>query len=67
MLKVHGRMHGNETDLKTNPAHTGSELDFSVGLSTMISYSTKRLNVVRERQEASLFYYNHLKVGANVN
>ena len=47
-LKVRGWMHGNETDLRTHLAHTDSELDFSVGLSSMIPCSSKRFNVARE-------------------
>ena len=47
-------MHGNETDTRTHLASTGSELDFSVGLSTTVACSSKRSNVARERRKASL-------------
>ena len=39
----------------------------SVGFSTMTPCSSKRLNVARKRREATLFYYNYLNVGANIN
>ena len=82
MLKVRGRMHGNETDPRTDlNVHvqiriiTGqgtrecgaSELEFSVGVSSTIPCSSKRLNVPRERRETTLFNYSHLNVRANVN
>ena len=44
-----------------------SELEFSVGVSSTISCSSKRFNVARERGEATLFYYSQVNVRANVN
>ena len=38
----------------------------SVGHSTTIPCSSERFNVARERQEATVFYYSHLNVGAKV-
>ena len=41
-------------------------LNSFVGVSSTIACSSKRLNVARERREATLFYYGHLNVVAVV-
>ena len=60
-------MHRNEIDRRAHLARTGSELDFFVGLNTLIPCSSKCFNVARERRETTLFYYIHVNVVANVN
>ena len=67
-----GNMGTRRTDIRISSGKgsrecDASELEFFRWSLQYDLCSYERLNAVRKRQEASLFYYSHLNVRTNVN